>query len=133
MSTVPGDGVADFTPDRARVLGEEVGCQHVAWEAIPGVPYDVLVNATPLGGKDAELPVPVEWVRSGTLVLDAVYRPIRTALLGAAHGKGCTPVPGAEWFVRQAAAQFKLFTHQGADAALLRHAFEHALGVGAGA
>jgi shikimate 5-dehydrogenase len=40
---------------------------------------------------------------------------------------GGTPVPGGEWFVRQAQKQFELFTHQGADEALMRAAFEHAL------
>ena len=68
-----------------------------------------------------------EWVRESCLVLDAVYRPINTALLRACKRKGGTPVPGGEWFVRQAAAQFQLFTHQEADDSLMRAAFEHGL------
>jgi shikimate dehydrogenase len=61
------------------------------------------------------------------LVLDAVYRPIKTPLLAAAMAKGCTAVPGAEWFVRQAGAQFELFTQTKADDAVMRAAFENAL------
>jgi 3-dehydroquinate dehydratase/shikimate dehydrogenase len=122
--------VAGRSEARARTLAQELGCEQAAWSAIPGLAYDVLVNTTPVGSAALEpgaLPLPAEWIRPGSLVLDAVYRPIRTALLGAAHGRGCTAVPGAEWFVRQAALQFRLFTHQEPDAALLKHAFEHAL------
>jgi shikimate 5-dehydrogenase len=36
-------------------------------------------------------------------------------------------VPGAEWFVRQAGAQFELFTQTKADDAVMRAAFENAL------
>ncbi|MSR62294.1 MAG: type I 3-dehydroquinate dehydratase [Planctomycetes bacterium] len=114
----------------ARELAEELSCAALEWSAIPTHAHDVLVNTTPVGsaasGVDAT-PIPPEWLRPGTLVLDAVYRPIRTALLAAAHARGCTPVPGGEWFVRQAALQFRLFTQQEPDLALLRHAFEHAL------
>jgi shikimate 5-dehydrogenase len=59
-------------------------------------------------------------------VLDAVYRPIKTPLLVAALERGCTAVPGGEWFVRQAALQFKLFTNVEPDEPLIRKSFEHA-------
>ena len=122
--------VAGRSPERARALAQELGCAQAAWAEIPALAYDVLVNTTPVGSAAngaGELPIPAEWIRPGTLVLDAVYRPIKTALLAAAAARQCTPVPGAEWFVRQAALQFRLFTRQEPDAALLRHAFEHAL------
>ena len=38
-----------------------------------------------------------------------------------------TAVPGGEWFVRQAAQQYRLFTSQEPDDELLRAAFSHAL------
>jgi shikimate 5-dehydrogenase len=123
--------VAGRTEARARALAQELGCEQAPWSAIPSLAYDVLVHTTPVGSsQDGEgaSPVPPEWLRPGALVLDAVYRPIKTALLAAAHARGCTAVPGAEWFVRQAALQFRLFTRQEPDVALLRHAFEHALG-----
>ncbi len=122
--------VAGRSEARAQALAGELGCEWAAWDAIPRVPYDILIHTTPVGSRaerEGELPVPAEWIRPGTLVLDAVYRPIRTALLAAAAQRGCTSVPGGEWFVRQAALQFRLFTNQEADAELLRHSFEHAL------
>jgi 3-dehydroquinate dehydratase/shikimate dehydrogenase len=122
--------VAGRSEARARALARDLGCEQAAWSSIPLLVHDALVNATPVGSAGqgvGELPIPSEWLRPGTLVLDAVYRPIRTALLAAAHERGCTAVPGAEWFVRQAALQFRLFTHQEPHLALLRGAFEHAL------
>lgn len=115
---------------RAQEVAASLGARGVAWEQIPTVEHQVLVNTTPLGQAGSEeSPLPDDWIRPGSLVLDAVYRPMRTPLLAAAHRQGCVCVPGGEWFVRQAAAQFKLFTHSDADDALLRAAFEGALGL----
>jgi 3-dehydroquinate dehydratase/shikimate dehydrogenase len=122
--------VAARRAEQAQALAAALECRVIPWADVPGCAYDVLVNATPVGG--TELPVPAEWIRRDTLVLDAVYRPIRTPLLAAAHARGCTAVPGAEWFVRQAALQSRLFLQQEPDLALLRHAFESALAGGEG-
>jgi 3-dehydroquinate dehydratase/shikimate dehydrogenase len=114
---------------KAAVVAKELGCEAIAWSAIPGCAHDILVNTTPVGSltEPGRSPIDEAWLRPGTLVLDAVYRPIKTPLLAAAIAKGCTAVPGAEWFVRQAGAQFELFTQQKADDAVLRAAFENAL------
>jgi 3-dehydroquinate dehydratase/shikimate dehydrogenase len=121
--------VAGRRHERAERLARELGCEAVPWSGIPGLAHDVLVNATPVGsaGHDEGPVIPAEWIRPGTLVLDAVYRPIRTKLLAAAHARGCTAVPGGEWFVRQAMHQFRLFTRHDPDEALMRKAFEHAV------
>ena len=71
--------------------------------------------------------MPEDWIRPETLVLDCVYRPIRTPFLIAAKARGCTAIPGGEWFVRQAREQFRLFTRTEPDEDLLRAAFESAL------
>ncbi|MEM7308860.1 MAG: type I 3-dehydroquinate dehydratase [Planctomycetota bacterium] len=117
---------------KAEALAAELGCEACGWDEIEALPYDALVHATPVGsalggGGDAELPIPADWIRPGTLVLDAVYRPIRTPLLLEAMRRGCTPIPGGEWFVRQAIAQYRLFTGAEPDEELMRAAFEHAL------
>jgi len=124
--------VAGRDAARARALASELGCAALEWERIPSTAHDVLVHCTPVGSTGAppgspDMAIPADWLRPGTLVLDAVYRPVKTALLAAARERGCTAVPGAEWFVRQAAAQFRLFTAHDADESLLRAAFESAL------
>ena len=124
--------VAARDRSKADALARDLGCEAVGWEEVGQVDYDVLVNATPVGSIAAppeapKTPLDPEALRSGTLVMDAVYRPMRTQLLADAHQRGCTPVPGGEWFVRQASAQFRLFTGADADDGLLRASFEHAL------
>jgi 3-dehydroquinate dehydratase/shikimate dehydrogenase len=121
--------IAARDPKKGAALAAELKCASIAWDAIGQSAYDVLVNVTPVGSATApdRSPIPAEWIRPGTLVLDAVYKPLKTPLLAAAQQRECTVVPGAEWFVRQAHAQFKLFTSTDADEALMRSAFEHAL------
>jgi len=127
--------IAARDPQRAEVLGLAFGCASCAWVDAHRVEYDALVHATPLGSAlspttAGRMPIPAEWIRPGTLVLDAVYRPIKTPLLAEAARRGCTAVPGAEWFVRQAVAQYRLFTNAEPDEPLMRAALEHELADG---
>jgi 3-dehydroquinate dehydratase/shikimate dehydrogenase len=126
-----GAGVTVAGRDLARVqaLARELDCAAIAWSEIPRVEHDILVHTTPMGSRAmaGELAIAEDWIRPGTLVLDAVYRPLATPLLRAAKRRGCTAVPGGEWFVRQAAHQFRLFTNADAPEALLRKTFESAI------
>lgn len=120
--------VSGRDPAKAAALAREFEGRSVAWSELAREAYDVLVHTTPVGTLDPlALPVAPEVLRAGSVVLDAVYRPIKTGLLAAAHARGAVAVPGAEWFVRQAALQFRLFTREEPDVALIRHAFEGAL------
>jgi 3-dehydroquinate dehydratase/shikimate dehydrogenase len=121
--------VAARRAEAAAELARELGVRALEWTGAKDLPWEVLVNATSVGALQASgpSPVPVEWIRPKTLVLDAVYAPLKTELLAAATRAGCTAVPGAEWFVRQAAAQFQHFTRTAASEPVLRAAFEHAL------
>lgn len=116
---------------KASALASELGLTSIAWDDIPSTEWNVLVHCTPVGTEGGptagESPIPADWIRPGSLVLDAVYKPIKTPLIAAAVARGCTAVPGAEWFVRQAREQFELFTHKAPDEPLLRAAFEGAL------
>ena len=111
--------------DRAESVASELGARAIAWEQIASEEYDVLIHCTPAGSQadPGTLVIPAEWIRPGSLVFDAVYRPLRTPLLLAARDRQCIAVPGGEWFVRQAAAQFHHFTGTEPDAALLRSTF----------
>ena len=121
--------VAGRNEEDARALAERFGGEGIAWDAVATCEYDILIHCTPAGSlADPEtLAVPEEWIQEGSLVLDGVYRPVKTPLLAKAVEKGCTAVPGGEWFVRQAAQQYRLFTSQEPDDELLRAAFRHAL------
>ncbi|KAK6140374.1 hypothetical protein DH2020_025885 [Rehmannia glutinosa] len=74
----------------------------------------ILANATPLGMHPHmdRIPVPKETLMDYKLVFDAVYTPRKTRLLKEAEVAGAIIVSGVEMFLRQAAAQFSLFTSQ---------------------
>lgn len=119
--------VYNRTKDRAEALVAEIragmtpesGGKIVAalFEKLCGACCEAFVNCTPLGmsGGPApdESPIPAdefENIPHGAVIFDTVYNPLRTPLINAALDHNLTIVDGAEMFVRQAEAQFKLFT-----------------------
>ncbi|KAL0380087.1 UNVERIFIED_CONTAM: Bifunctional 3-dehydroquinate dehydratase/shikimate dehydrogenase, chloroplastic [Sesamum angustifolium] len=72
-----------------------------------------LLLAKDLGADYIELELK-ETLRDYKLVIDAVYTPRKTRLLKEAEAAGAIVVSGVEMFLRQATAQFSLFTgHKG--------------------
>lgn len=71
---------------------------------------DLVVNATPVGARGETLPVP----RLGpdTLVVDLLYRPSVTPLLGSARAAGAKAFGGLGLLLHQAALSFELWTGQ---------------------
>lgn len=76
-----------------------------------------VVNATSAGmagsAEAGRSPLSAEQLAAlpaGTVVLDAVYRPLQTPLLGAARDRALVTIDGVRMFVAQAAAQFALWT-----------------------
>lgn len=96
--------------------------------------YDVIVNATPLGQRDdaarAEpvTPVPDEALRAGQVVMDIVYKPVRTRLIEAARSRGATAIHGGRMLLHQAAAQFELYTGRPAPLEAMEAALHAAIG-----
>ena len=72
----------------------------------------VLVNATSIGLRDGEAPIPGSIVPSGLLVLDLIYN--RTRFLREAEAAGATTMDGETMLLHQGAAAFKLWTGQDA-------------------
>jgi 3-dehydroquinate dehydratase/shikimate dehydrogenase len=115
--------VANRTKSRAVRVAEEVGCRGISLRTLlkEGIDADVLINASSVGmhPKVDEAPVPREMLRPSMMVFDAVYNPIETRLLREARELGCPTVSGFEMFVRQAVAQFELWTGQPAPRDLM--------------
>ena len=70
----------------------------------------VLVNATSIGLRTDESPIPAEVLRPDLLVLDLIYS--RTRLLRDAEAAGCTARDGETMLLHQGAAAFTLWTGQ---------------------
>jgi shikimate dehydrogenase len=70
----------------------------------------LLVNATTLGLGGGDGPAaPLEVLAPGAVVMDMVYKPLRTALLQRAAARGLTTVDGLEMLIRQAMPSFEAF------------------------
>ena len=89
--------------------------QAVELENIPAHSFSAIVNCTSAGmtgsGAESVDPLPILFeIKSGTVVMDTVYRPRETPLLQRGRAAGAVIVDGTEMFLRQAALQFELFT-----------------------
>ena len=79
---------------------------------------DLVVNATPLGmgvvvttaGEPEPLPVDLDQLGAGQVVVDLVYHPAVTPLLAAARERGLRTVNGLGMLIHQAAHAFRLWT-----------------------
>ncbi|MDB5480592.1 MAG: shikimate 5-dehydrogenase [Caulobacteraceae bacterium] len=72
-----------------------------------------VINATPLGLNGAPGPnAPLELLDPRCVVMDMVYRPIRTAFLEAARGRGLRTVDGLAMLIGQARPSFERFFGQ---------------------
>jgi shikimate dehydrogenase len=112
--------VAARTPARAAALASSCGARAVANPAASGLPYGVVVNATPLGLDEADpLPCDAALLGPGVLALDAPYRAGGTAFAREALLRGARLVDGFALLLSQAAGQSALFTGRPADAATL--------------
>ena len=111
-------------PAQASAAARAVGCRHGALADAGRHPWDVLINATPVGSgaQAGETPLEAGLHRPGTIVLDMVYDPLETRLLREAKAAGCTIVGGIEMLVAQAVAQFETWTGVEAPAEVMRKA-----------
>ena len=67
----------------------------------------LVINATPIGLRDQELPVPIEALPAGAAVFDLVYRPEETAWARAAREAGHRATDGEGMLLEQGALAFE--------------------------
>ena len=110
------------TLEKAKALAHEFGCKYAPADSIDSLDAQVIVNCTSIGmfpNTDAT-PVPAKCLKGDMTVFDTVYNPLETMLLAQAKAAGAKVVSGAEMFVRQAMAQYKIFTGRSANEELMR-------------
>jgi shikimate dehydrogenase len=95
--------------DRARALalrfGALVEVVTAVEDALEGA--TLVVNATPVGLHDDDLPVEVERIPAGAAVFDLVYRTGETAWVRAARNAGHRAADGEGMLVEQGALSFE--------------------------
>ncbi|HKW43901.1 MAG TPA: shikimate dehydrogenase [Thermoplasmata archaeon] len=92
-------------------------------------PWDLLVNATPVGanGSSGGLPVPESVVARSSFVYDLVYTPPATPLLQVAERLGRPGTSGLPMLLNQAARSFELWTGVPPPIEAMRHAAREAV------
>jgi 3-dehydroquinate dehydratase / shikimate dehydrogenase len=115
--------IAARRPEAARTIALAIGATVGDWPPERDS-WDVLVNATPVGGR-AEPGTPFAGPFGGRLVYDLVYDPDPTPLMRAAAEAGCPAIGGLEMLVAQAERQFEIWTGQRPPAGLFAQAAQH--------
>jgi 3-dehydroquinate dehydratase/shikimate dehydrogenase len=113
---------------RAAEAAAVSGCAHGPLERLADEPYDVLVNATPVGQapREGETLVPAPLLRAGSVVFDMVTAPRETRLVREARAAGCVAIEGFEMLAAQGVRQFELWTGQDAPRDAMRAAVAEA-------
>lgn len=109
---VPEIILTNRTRPKAESLRADFGARIriVDWVQAGSVLSDAatVVNTTSLGMKGGqEFRVPLDGLRSGTVVTDIVYTPLRTKFLDAAAEKGCVTVDGLGMLLHQGVPGFE--------------------------
>jgi 3-dehydroquinate dehydratase/shikimate dehydrogenase len=106
-----------------------------AIDLLPKACCHAYINCTPVGmtgGPDPEglsIPIPdMTNIDEDTVFFDTVYNPVETPMLRAARERGCRTIDGVEMFVKQAAAQFELWTGEPAPIELFDRLCREKLG-----
>jgi len=113
--------------ERGARLAQELGYPYHSLSALSEMERstrdaDVLINATSVGmtPHEAESPFPKQLLRKGMVVMDIVYRPLRTKLLHEAEEQGCKTIDGLEMLAYQGAAQLEIWIGQSPDGRQIR-------------
>jgi shikimate 5-dehydrogenase len=98
--------------DKAEEVGTALGCGSGALHEASLYPWDILINATPVGSGDTiqETPLPMDLHRAGAVVLDMTYDPLETRFLREAKAAGGKTIDGLQMLLAQAVAQFETWT-----------------------
>ena len=118
------------TVSKAQSLAKEFGSKFASIDELAQTKATILVNCTSLGmHPNVETsPVPDGVLHKDMIVFDTVYNPLETKLLTDAKAAGATTVNGAEMFIRQAMAQYKIYIGDQPDEDRMRKVVYQRLG-----
>lgn len=122
--------ISNRTVSRAKTLSDELGgTDGVGLGALSEILDDasVLINATSVGMESDETIVPASVLHGDLIVMDAVYRPIRTRLLRDAEGVGATTIDGGWMLLFQGVEAFEQWTGESAPVSTMNEALRSQL------
>jgi shikimate dehydrogenase len=106
--------IVNRTLGKAKAIAARLGgpIEVFGWDSVESANAgaQLLINATVLGLEGREPPLPaLAGLPPGAVVMDMVYRPLRTGLLQVAAAAGHPTVDGLEMLIRQAVPSFEAF------------------------
>ena len=110
-------------PAQARALARRIGGEAIARRHLRSEFFDAVINATPVGmfpHSDISPLAPAEL--NCRMVMDLIYRPVKTRLLRLAERRGIATISGVEMFLAQGTAQWEIWTGLRAPQAAIRRA-----------
>ncbi len=115
--------------ESAQQLANQFQIQALPWSQRGMRKAQLLINCTPVGMWPGitDTTMTPESLKYYDLIFDLIYRPIQTKLLSDARAQGQSILNGLDMFVRQAAAQFQLWTGQSADTTMAYQLIENEL------
>jgi len=103
--------ILNRTAETAQKLAKQSGSKTIKKDALAKTPFDVIINATPIGMAGSKGAPLLEAKDLNTkLVFDLVYNPLETPLLRLARQQNIPIITGIEMFVQQGARQFEIWT-----------------------
>ena len=97
--------------NQAEALCKKFGGEVIDAKKMEEMPFDLIVNATPIGmppNVDVS-PVPKALIRPNSVVFDVVYTPLETKLLRETREQGARAISGLTMFIAQAIEQERLW------------------------
>ncbi len=121
-----GERIAALAEDMKRHFGE---AEHLLIKDLtPGFTrgMDIIINTTPLGMAPHvdESPLDASLLHSHHTVMDIVYAPRTTRLLGLCAERGCEAIGGLDMLLYQGARQFEIWTGKPAPLEAMRAALD---------
>lgn len=107
-------------PRRARALARAVGGEAVDRREIARRSFDAIVNCTPVGMHPHDGSPLESRELNCRLVMDLIYRPLKTELMRRAERRGIETISGVDMFVAQGVAQWELWMGERAPEAIMR-------------
>ena len=114
-------------PQRARSLARDVGGEAIDRREIARRSFDAIVNCTPVGMYPGGGSPLESRELNCRLVMDLIYRPLKTELLRRAERRGIETVSGVDMFVAQGVAQWELWMRERAPEGVMRRVVMAAL------
>lgn len=105
--------------ERAKKLAEDMDCIYLNE---PSSDEDIIINATNIGmyPLDNKSPISRDKLKRGMIVMDIVYRPLKTRFLKEAEEVGCTTIDGLSMLLYQGVKQFQIWTGLMPDVSMIK-------------